>query len=110
MWSRITLNILQQARPCYKQCLQHIPRIAFAAVAIKMGSQNTEPRSKLEPPDQSTLSHTYFTKNAAVATVTSASGLLTQTVTAYIDEVMEYQDALNRLIGLYDLSLEVLFG
>ena len=52
------------------------------------------------------LNHMYLIKNASLSCIDSASSLLTQTTQNLIDLELQYTEALERLIALFDMSLK----
>ncbi|KAK3580905.1 hypothetical protein CHS0354_008195 [Potamilus streckersoni] len=65
-------------------------------------------KQKLQMPDPSKLSTEYLIKSASVATVDSASALLTQTTVALVQAEKEYVQALFALTVLIEYKLKIL--
>ncbi|KAL3841326.1 hypothetical protein ACJMK2_019488 [Sinanodonta woodiana] len=85
----------------HKFCIVNVGAMA-AAVAV------VQEKPKLQMPDPSKLSTEYLIKSASMATVDSASALLTQTTVAFVQAEKEYAQALFALAVLIEYRLKIL--
>jgi hypothetical protein len=67
-----------------------------------------EKSQQLQPPNPNELTHTYLIKNESVATVDAATSLLTQLACSLLQAYDQYRLAVDEVIKLMELNLQVL--